>query len=81
VRRGRRLAAAVLRMVAGPLAEHDRARRVYAEREARDVRGMPWGHPEYLTRPIRRRDERQLDALAAELWPENEWMRELRLWL
>jgi hypothetical protein len=64
-------------MVAGPLAEHDRARRVYAEREARDVLGMPWGHPEHLTRPIRRRDKRRLEALAAELWPHDEYGVEL----
>jgi hypothetical protein len=52
------------------------ARRV-AEREARAILGMPAGHPESLTRPLRRADERRLEALAARLWPHDEYAREL----
>jgi len=47
------------------------------EREARDVLGMPQGHPENLTRPLRRADERMLTALCGELWPDDEYAREL----
>jgi len=47
------------------------------EREARDVLGMPQGHPENLTRPLRRADERMLTALCGELWPNDEYAREL----
>jgi hypothetical protein len=47
-----------------------------AEREARDLAGMPWRHPEYLTRRLRRRHDRQLEALRAELWPDTEDVRE-----
>jgi hypothetical protein len=42
------------------------------EREARDIKGMPWRHPEYLTRPLRGRYEKRLKALAAAAWPSNE---------
>jgi hypothetical protein len=52
------------------------ARRV-AEREARAILGMPAGHPESLTRPLRRADERRLEALAARRWPHDEYAREL----
>jgi hypothetical protein len=38
---------------------------------------MPAGHPESLTRPLRRADERRLEALAARLWPHDEYAREL----
>ncbi len=48
-----------------------------SEREARDVLGMPQGHPENLTRPLRRADERMLTALCGELWPDDEYAREL----
>jgi hypothetical protein len=47
------------------------------EREARDVLAMPQGHPESLTRPLRRADERLLTALCGELWPHDEYAREL----
>lgn len=47
------------------------------EREARDVLAMPQGHPEKLTRPLRRADERMLTALCGELWPDDEYAREL----
>ncbi len=47
------------------------------EREARDVLGMPAGHPENLTRPLRRADERMLTALCGELWPHDEYAREI----
>jgi hypothetical protein len=52
------------------------ARRV-AEREARQILGMPAGHPESLTRPLSRAQERRLAALAARLWPHDEYAREL----
>ncbi len=47
------------------------------EREARDVLGMPPGHPENLTRPLRRADERTLTALCGELRPHDEYAREI----
>jgi hypothetical protein len=59
-----------------PFWRRSAARRV-AEREARAILGMPAGHPEHLTRPLRRAHERRLDALAAELWPNDEYAREL----
>lgn len=65
-----RLVAAVIRPCrrGGPLAR-------FGEREARDVLGMPPGHPEKLTRPLRRADERMLAALAARTWPDDEYVR------
>lgn len=53
-----------------------RARRYAArplEREARDVLGVPWRYPENLTRR-----QHELDRLAAELWPNCEYIREIR---
>jgi hypothetical protein len=47
------------------------------DREWRDVHGMPRRHPESLTRALRRREERRLAALCAELWPGNEYEAEL----
>ena len=47
-----------------------------SEREARDVLGMPARHPENLTRPLRRADERRITALGGELWPNDEDARE-----
>jgi hypothetical protein len=47
------------------------------EREWRDVHGMARHHPESLTRALRRREERRLAALRAELWPDNEYEAEL----
>jgi len=47
-----------------------------SEREARDVLGMPPRHPENLTRPLRRADERRIIALSGELWPNDEYARE-----
>jgi hypothetical protein len=47
------------------------------EREWRDVRGMARCHPESLTRALRRREERRLAALRAELWPDDEYEAEL----
>jgi anti-sigma regulatory factor (Ser/Thr protein kinase) len=43
------------------------------EREARDVLGVPWRYPENLTRR-----QHELDDLAAELWPNSEYTREMR---
>jgi anti-sigma regulatory factor (Ser/Thr protein kinase) len=53
-----------------------RARRYAArtvEREARDVLGVPWRYPENLTRR-----QHELDSLAAELWPNCEYLKEMR---
>jgi hypothetical protein len=47
------------------------------DREWRDIHGMPRHHPESLTRALRRRDERRLAALKAELWPRSEYEAEL----
>jgi anti-sigma regulatory factor (Ser/Thr protein kinase) len=43
------------------------------EREARDLTGMPWRHPEILTRR-----QHELDALAERLWPNCEYLKEMR---
>jgi len=48
-----------------------------AEREQRDIAGMPWRHPENLTRGLRGRYQRQIEARKAELWPAGEYEREL----
>lgn len=58
-----------------PLARRRAART--AEREQRDIAGMPWRHPENLARGLRGRHERQLQALKADLWPDDEYEREL----
>jgi anti-sigma regulatory factor (Ser/Thr protein kinase) len=53
-----------------------RARRYAArplEREARDVLGVPWRYPENLTRR-----QNELDDLAAQLWPNCEYLKEMR---
>jgi anti-sigma regulatory factor (Ser/Thr protein kinase) len=53
-----------------------RARRYAArplEREAKDLLGLPWRYPENLTRR-----QHQLDDLAAQLWPQNEYLKEIR---
>lgn len=39
-------------------------RRAEIERERRDIFGMPAGHPETLTRPLRRREARTFAELA-----------------
>jgi anti-sigma regulatory factor (Ser/Thr protein kinase) len=49
---------------------------VPGEREARSLIGMPWRHPEYLTRSAGRR-ARSLEALAERLWPNCEYLKEL----
>ena len=60
------------------LAAVPRGRRaVAAEREARDLAGMPWRHPEHLTRPLRGRYQKRLAALAAAAWPTDEYKRDL----
>jgi len=45
------------------------------EREARDVLGVPWRYPENLTR--RQHELDGLDGLAAELWPNCEYLKEM----
>jgi hypothetical protein len=44
-----------------------------AELEQRDVIGMPYRHPESITRELPTGQEEELAALAAELWPDDEW--------
>ncbi len=50
-----------------------RRRRPAGEAEARAVHGMPRNHPESFTRVLSRRQEEDLAALAAELWPHDEY--------
>jgi hypothetical protein len=77
-----RLARLTLRLMVRrlPYAAWPPRMRLRLEREARDVYGMPWTHPENLTRQLPRRTERRLCARAAELWPDDEWMQELLPW-
>lgn len=48
-----------------------------AEAEARAVYGMARNHPESFIRPLARRQEQHLAALADELWPHDEYEVEL----
>jgi hypothetical protein len=50
-----------------------RRRRAAAEAEARAIHSMPPDHPESFTRVLSRRQEESLAALAAELWPDDEY--------
>lgn len=80
-RLARRLRVALVRQwctARPPLLPRARRAALAAEREARDVAGLPWRHPEYLDRPLRERYEVRLAALAAELWPEDEYESEFR---
>lgn len=49
------------------------ARRGKSERDARKAMGMSARHPERLTRELPEADEEWLGALAAELWPDDEF--------
>jgi len=72
------LAAAVITSrVRGVLRRLLPGRMAQIEREWRDLHGMARHHPECLTRALRRRDERRLAALRAELWPHDEYEAEL----
>lgn len=44
-----------------------------AERNARKAAGMPARHPERITRELPESHEEWLAALAAELWPADEY--------
>jgi hypothetical protein len=44
-----------------------------AERDARAALGMPARHPERITAELPGHQEEQLAALAAELWPDDEY--------
>jgi hypothetical protein len=59
-----------------PLLPRARRAALAAERQARDVAGLPWRHPEHMDRPLRERYEVRLAALAAELWPNDEYETE-----
>jgi hypothetical protein len=44
-----------------------------AERDARAALGVPPRHPERITAELPERQEEELAALAAELWPDDEY--------
>jgi hypothetical protein len=56
-----------------PLLPGARRAALAAEREARDIAGLPLRHPESMNRALRERYEERLAALAAELWPDDEY--------
>jgi hypothetical protein len=45
------------------------------EREAREAIGMPARHPERITAELPEDQEEQLAALAAELWPDDDYVQ------
>jgi hypothetical protein len=61
-----------------PLLPGARRAELAAEREARDIAGMPWRHPENVSRPLRERYEVLLAELAALSCRESERESELR---
>jgi hypothetical protein len=61
-----------LRRLAAQLGIRTRADR-NAERTARKALGMPARHPERITAELPEHQEEQLAALAAELWPDDEY--------
>jgi hypothetical protein len=54
-----------------------RRQALVAERETRDLMGVPWRHPENVATGLRGGYQRRLDRLQAELWPANEYVQEL----
>jgi hypothetical protein len=62
---------AALARAGGPLARR-------RERAARAAIGMPARHPERITAELPGREEQWLAALAAELWPEDEYAQIVR---
>lgn len=48
------------------------------EHAARTAIGMPARHPERVTRQLGRRDEAWLTAVAAALWPDDEYTEIVR---
>jgi hypothetical protein len=75
-RLGRRLRVALVQrrcMEPRPLLPRARRAELAAEREARDIAGLPWRHPESMNRPLRERYEVQLAELASATWPEDEY--------
>lgn len=50
----------------------------WREVAARTAIGMPARHPERLTAELRRREEEWLAAVAAELWPTDEYAEIIR---
>lgn len=78
-RLARRLRVALIRrrcMERPPLLPRARRAALVLEREARDTAGLPWRHPESMNRALRERHEERLAALAAELWPDDEYETE-----
>lgn len=51
-----------------------------AERDARAVVGMPARHPEYLTRNLGDGQDEWLAAIAASLWPADEYTSIIDAW-
>jgi hypothetical protein len=79
-RLGRRLRVALVQrrcMEPRPLLPRARRAELTAEREARDIAGLPWRHPESMYRPLRERYEVQLAELASAAWPHDEYEIEL----
>lgn len=79
-RLGRRLRVALVRrrcMERRPLLPRARRAGLAAEREARDVAGLSWRHPESMRRPLRERYAARLAELAAIAWPDGEHEIEL----
>ena len=50
----------------------------WREAAARSAIGMPARHPERITAELRHRDEEWLAALAADLWPADEYAEIIR---
>ena len=46
-----------------------------AELDAREAIGMPARHPEQITAELPEDQEEQLAALAAELWPDDDYVQ------
>lgn len=79
-RLGRRLRVALVQyrcLEPRPLLPRARRAELAAEREARDIAGLPWRHPENLNRPLRERYEVQLAEIASREWPNDEHETEL----
>jgi hypothetical protein len=82
-RLGRRLRVALVRrrcLERRPLLPRARRAELAAEREARDVAGLPWRHPESVNRPLRERYEVRLAELASAAWPDDEHEHEIEFY-
>jgi len=50
------------------------------ERDARPAAGMPARHPEFITRDLPAGQDEQLAAIAAEMWPADEYEAIIDAW-